>query len=544
MSKAKNPSIAVLKRQNGAERIGYGPETVAGALGRRVIEAASVAEIEALSLEPGRTISLSDGTGRVLDVIAGDYSNEVAGDTLRGVFVPLADDPGGATKVAKVRFENTINAAWFGLPTADSAKNYAAFVEIEAMCRANRWNLYCPGNVTAYDIGNNNFPFRNTVNTALRDYGGIRVYGDGADTILKTTSNDGADVLQLNAVENLTIERLKVTAILTGTSGAGSNGISITNGGRNIHLDVIAEDLPYVDKTSYLDGGKAISIQPSSSTNPLENITGRVIARRVGYGFGMDIVNDARINNPIKGIDIYVYCDTAYRGVVLSGTANNSAVPSNGLSWGVTVRGTTINCQQHYISNRAWNAEVKLNCVNTTNTLGGYMASDTETFVSSVLGSKNESLELTGSVQTVDVLHRVGGTTNGGGVNGATENSEISLNVDFQSAGVQFDLVNSGGNHVASSVIGLPAHVTSVDFATLLGKANVLTRAGVLRTRDLNNYNTLSHYDSAGVKSFGIRPDGNIESPLTSSTALGAYVGKKAEYDASGAFLGYRPLYG
>ena len=46
MSKAKNPSIAVLARSNGAEKIGYGGETVKTALAARTIYAATVAELE------------------------------------------------------------------------------------------------------------------------------------------------------------------------------------------------------------------------------------------------------------------------------------------------------------------------------------------------------------------------------------------------------------------------------------------------------------------------------------------------------------------
>jgi hypothetical protein len=85
--------------------------------------------------------------------------------------------------------------------------------------------------------------------------------------------------------------------------------------------------------------------------------------------------------------------------------------------------------------------------------------------------------------------------------------------------------------------------VASFPAADFLANQNVLTRIGVLQTRNFRNYNTFEHYSSAGVKSFGLRSDGNIESILTSTSAIGAYVGKKAEYDETGAFLGYRAIY-
>ena len=137
----------------------------------------------------------------------------------------------------------------------------------------------------------------------------------------------------------------------------------------------------------------------------------------------------------------------------------------------------------------------------------------------------------------------MGGTTNGGGVVGSSNGMVVNLNVDFQIATTQFDLVDSGGNTVAETVLGIN-NVSSFPTSDFLSNQNVLTRAGVLQARNFRNYNTFEHYSSAGAKTFGLRPDGNIESTLTSASALGAYVGKKAEYDETGAFLGYRPIYG
>jgi hypothetical protein len=59
MSNAKIPSIAVLKRAGGAERIGYGSETVAEGLNKRPTYRAKVEDIEALSLEAGEEVFLN-----------------------------------------------------------------------------------------------------------------------------------------------------------------------------------------------------------------------------------------------------------------------------------------------------------------------------------------------------------------------------------------------------------------------------------------------------------------------------------------------------
>lgn len=508
-------------------------DTVSGSAADIALVTATISTMKGLNAVPGQVITLTQ-TGRAGQFVV--KSGTPPSDPQEGIYVVLANG-----NYAERVWEGAINAYWFGLPSADTADTLTKISAIESFVFSNQWNAYFPAGT--YDVGNNNFPFRNTVNTALKDYGGVVIYGDGTETVFQTTSNDGADVLQLNAVQNIRFKDIKVTAVLTDTIGAGSNGISLTNGGKNIELDVVCENLPYVDATSYLDGGKALTIQPGTSTNGLENIKANIVARNVGYGFGMDINNDALINAPIKGVDVKIFCDGAYRGVSLSGTANSSTVPSSGLEWGVRVRGTTVNCQKHYISDRAWGADVALSVMNTQSTFPSYLASDTERLVTSVLGSKNETLEVSGLVETVDVLHRMGGTTNGGGVVGSSNGMVVNLNVDFQIATTQFDLVDSGGNTVAETVLGIN-NVSSFPTSDFLSNQNVLTRAGVLQARNFRNYNTFEHYSSAGAKTFGLRPDGNIESTLTSASALGAYVGKKAEYDETGAFLGYRPIYG
>jgi len=441
-------------------------------------------------------------------------------------------DPGGTGCYVRKDVKE-LSAHWAGLPFTATENVYQHVTALEQIVFRDKINCHFPAGV--YDVGDNNFPFRNPLSDSLKDYGGARVYGDGRKTIFQTTSADGADVLQVNATQGLNIDSLKVTAILTGTSGAGSNGVSITAGGKDLDIVVWADDLPYVDKASYMDGGKACTIQPAATTNPIENIRVRVIASNVGYGFGMDISSDALINNPMKNIDVKLYVNGAYRGVALSGTGATNTVPSNGLDWGVSLEAFTVNCQQHYLSNRAWNVRGKIHPINTISTFPAYLAGDSERFVSSILGSKNERVEIGGIVQSVDTLHRIGATT------GETENAQVDLATDFQTATTQLDIVSSGGNTIKASEIGVK-NLTAIDFSALLARGNTLRQNGNIRTRDFRSYNTFEHRTDAGVKTFGLRPDGNIESGLTSSSALGAYVGKKAEYD-DGVFLGYRPIY-
>jgi len=81
----------------------------------RVIRVTSIAAMEAYSAPVGYVFSLNAG-GRSgdFDVLAGDFSDELAADTLNGVYVGQLDDPTATTKVLKRRYQTGLNPNWFG----------------------------------------------------------------------------------------------------------------------------------------------------------------------------------------------------------------------------------------------------------------------------------------------------------------------------------------------------------------------------------------------------------------------------------------------
>jgi hypothetical protein len=92
----------------------------------RVIRVTSIATMEAYSAPVGYVFSLNDG-GRsgTFDVVAGDFSTELAADTLNGVYVGLSDNPTATTKVALRRdaFYGYCLPEWFGL--TDTASTHS-----------------------------------------------------------------------------------------------------------------------------------------------------------------------------------------------------------------------------------------------------------------------------------------------------------------------------------------------------------------------------------------------------------------------------------
>jgi parallel beta-helix repeat protein len=163
------------------------------------------------------------------------------------------------------------------------------------------------------------FPVYNTDITFLKDYNNITISGEGAKTIIKGIQANGMDVMQMNAIKNITIKDLCITSVITGTQPTqGSNGISITNGGYNIHFkNVTCYDLPIVVKEVYGDGGKAFTIQPVKTNNEVGEISfENGIIRNCLYGFGMDIDGAMYTNEQIGTIKFSQnQISNCYRGV-------------------------------------------------------------------------------------------------------------------------------------------------------------------------------------------------------------------------------------
>jgi hypothetical protein len=97
--------------------------------------------MEAYSAPVGYVFSLNAG-GRsgTFDVVAGDFSTELAADTENGIYIGLADDPTATTKVAK-RDANVLWVEHFGAVEGEdsglAAANTVAINACDAFCAAN-----------------------------------------------------------------------------------------------------------------------------------------------------------------------------------------------------------------------------------------------------------------------------------------------------------------------------------------------------------------------------------------------------------------------
>ncbi len=499
------------------------------------------------------------------------------------------DNTNGRTLAQKVN--DTISVKDFGV-VGDGSDEFVGISAAWDYALANNKNLFFPAGT--YSSGTNNMPFKNPTYPAstLLDCGGICIFGEGEKTILMSDSVDGADVLNLYSVKNISIRNMKVTAALSGSSGAGSNGISIVGGFDNIVLDHIwMEDLPYVDKSSYLDGGKGLTIQTGSPSTDCGTVKAtNIFVKRSVYGFGLEI-DLANWATKKHGIEIDVIAEDCYEGVVYSAGAAVGAL-SVGMNSGLTVNATLINCQKNVACVRAHGVEINANIVSTKslsnkrlNPSGGAWSS-TDNKVVGLLASyvKNSRLKIVGDVGECDYKAEIGGITAGSsGLNGATEFSDIYIDLGGQAVTSDFNIIDSGGNSIRKSNIVVTDSTTATALPALIylpSNDNIVTKGSSSRinapivngaltfayTDGITSYNEIERDglgvfvkqtggSSATIQSFGVKDDtgvikmaimndgGYCTDSRNTSSAVGTITGVMPIHDTSGTLVGYIPIH-
>jgi len=325
-------------------------------------------------------------------------------------------------------------------------------------------NLYFPSGT--YLINNeSSFPFNqgSGVVTALLDCNNMTIFGDGPSSILKTSSVNGADVLQLNGLKNFHVRNLQVQSVVSG-SASGSNGLSVTGGFDNITVDNFwAYNLAYVDQTTYIDGGGAVSIQPpgEASTSVMGSFKAtNIFADGCVYGFTYQPDNDFAFTQPVS-IDVDIVVSNARQGVIVGGAETTSAVSANSGN-GVRIRCQSINCMNDVGISRAFGIEINAQIIQ-TKTAAQLLLSPNGTqwtsidTIADVIGfictyAKNSTFAIYGNQKDCRHKAKIGGAFDpNSGQGGNTNNCDFYLNITGTSAGVDVQFNDAGGNIMDNS---------------------------------------------------------------------------------------------
>lgn len=295
------------------------------------------------------------------------------------------------------------------------------------------------------------------------DLKGATIEGSGSGTVIKGISPEGFDVLNLNAVSNLTIKNLVVTAVkTTASTHHGVNGISMTNGTSNVTVDgVTVRGLPFVAKTSYIDGGKAFTVQQGAegsqgSTNvKVQNSQ----AIDCPYGFGLDA--DPNLAKLPGKIDVVGNTFTnALAGVAVSFTSKKTGgtdVPG----FALTVKSNVMtNVKYAFLLGRSPGVLVQGNTV-TTSIVPSYPdQTGFDGYAAVVLGVKGATIKqntIKYPARTLRAFLLVGGTSNAAW----TEATTFSGNSLQGTASFGFEMRASQGVSVRKCAFTLNAFKTA-----------------------------------------------------------------------------------
>lgn len=473
--------------------------------------------------------------------------------------------------------------------------DYPALLAAWLECYPQGWNLEVPDG--RYRVaGERNLPFKNPQLpvTSLLDCKNMTVFGHGPGTVIFTDSVDGADVFQLNGLKNFHVRNLSIGALVSG-SDAGSNGTSVTGGFANVTLDSIwYKDLGYVDKGTYVDGGKAVTLQMPSEANPI--LMGSFKATNIHadgcvYGFGYECDNDLALTQPVS-IDVDIVVSNSRQGIVLSAGAATSTLDANSPS-GIRVTAQTINCITDVILSRTFGVDVDVQVVQTKtaaqllNSFKGskWAASDTVADVVALVNTytRNSVVKVVGNKKQCENKARIGAASEGSsGIPGYTYATDFYLDIRGTSASGDVIAVDSGGSVMESSRIyctpntatTLPAAFYTISFKNTLTigpdvRALNMDVAGKLGWTQSDGKTTYHHkyvfngdlvtkqtigssanifvekwVNNADGTLFGIRNDGALAlGGRAGASAVATVKGVLPVYTEANVFYGYVPVY-
>ena len=511
------------------------------------------------SLQLGNLLPLADYpslrayVGAKTSVYITGYLVSATPSGIVGMFVPdpsdtISADNGGTIIVAtngirwKRQFDGPVNGKWFGAVGDNLTENFPSVLAAWNYCRPLGLNLYYPAG-TYIVSGERSFPFRqgSGIITSLLDCNNMTIFGDGPATILKTTSVGGADVLQLNGLKNFHARQLQIQSVVTGTA-SGSNGISITGGFDNLTFDnIYAKNLGYVDKLTFVDGGKAFTIQPQSAANPV--FMGSIKATNIFadgcvYGFGYEPDNVAALAQPVS-IDIDIVASNCRQAVVFSAGAASAALPAYATN-GVRVKAQSINCMQDVFIGRCFGISVDCEVIQTKTTAqlvlsykGTQWAAGDSSSTSVIglicLNGYNSSIKVYGNKTARYTAAQIGAVADPtSGYNASTNFCDIYLDLTGVSASSDIVGTDAGGNNLKNSRLYCTTSTTLSIPAIFYAPAsnNTLTLGPNTLFQNVSMNGALSWTESDGKTSYHqtYLNSGNLTTQQTAASSVAALV--------------------
>ena len=327
-----------------------------------VIRVTSIAAMEAYSAPVGYVFSLNAG-GRsgTFDVVAGDFSSELSADTLNGVYIGLADDTTGASKVAKRRIADGVYVRWFG-PTPNTP-SISQLSKIQSAVDVAGEGAHVLIDEPYYIDATENAIFQSYGGVIPKNFQTIEFLGKG-ELIVITTADGAYSCFQGYNLDGVTLLRPKLTGDTdahTGTTGEFGHGVFFLTCYNIKILDGHIKDMwgDGLTPSGFETGsGNAGSMPGDYVPGPSENwlITGNRIHNcgrqgisvigLINFTISDNIIYDIRRTSPSAGIDCEPNSEetTNKNGSIVGNSIYNCkiGIMTTGRNDGITITGNTI----------------------------------------------------------------------------------------------------------------------------------------------------------------------------------------------------------
>lgn len=186
-----------------------------------------------------------------------------------------------------------LTVEWFGCNAQCDGQKNKEFLERYVMPSA----IACKADVFHSSKGvyriTGNYPVHNDLwgfdHSCIKNFKGITIYGTGASTVIQSClqkKDNPSDVFLIVDSRNLNVRDLSVTHE-TGNMSIinGANAFSLVHSNDNIHIGhCCVYNMPYVEGSTYPDGGKAFTIQAGPNTSQRNLTINDNVAWNVSYG--------------------------------------------------------------------------------------------------------------------------------------------------------------------------------------------------------------------------------------------------------------------
>lgn len=251
----------------------------------------------------------------------------------------------------------------------------------------------------------------------------------------------------------------------------------------------------------YIDGGKALTIQPGNTENVIGTLKAtNIYAKNCAYGFGIDYFVDVFLKNK-SSIDVDIISERCSKAISLSGGFGEASENLENKKSNIKIKCLAIDCQRDLVAERVFGCNIDLNVQTTLsaedrrklpNGSRYWIQSEKEVYVCSLLNVQNSNISIVGEKRDCDYKYILGAIPNYGGY-GLTADTKLN-NLLFNTQGIpsisSIKVVDVGGDYIRNNIIYFfDENIADLSFHVFISnyKNFIVTKDGIFNSSIFTN---------------------------------------------------------